>query len=218
MARCEVNYDNLHEFYNSRYKTDYLETCEALELMRVKDILKEVPIHVSTILDYGCGRGRWINLLLDIFPNAEITGVDISDGAIKKAEEIFPSYRFYSFDGETAPFDNDSFDLIFCYHVLEHVYDFKKNIQDLCRLVKKKGYICVILPCGNEGSFEERVVGLIRGGKEKSIKDEIRFFYEDSGHFRRMKSEEVIKSFKINNVSLQKDFYGDQLWGAIYWQ
>lgn len=38
------------------------------------------------------------------------------------------------------PFDNESFDIIFCNHVLEHIEDDKKAMSELYRVLKKGGF------------------------------------------------------------------------------
>ena len=42
----------------------------------------------SNILDIGCGTGRLLRNISKLFPDAYLTGVDISDSMIKSAREI----------------------------------------------------------------------------------------------------------------------------------
>lgn len=217
MNKSEINKDNIIDYYNERYGGTYREDQKGLELYRVKQIVNEIPTDIENILDYGCGQGIWIKVLSGKFLNPNIYGIDISEKAVELAKFNFPQYNFSSFNGETAPFDDNSFELIYSYHVLEHVYDIQKTILDISRLVKKDGYLLIILPCGNDNSLEERVTRLIQNGKETSTVGGRRFFYEDPGHLRRMKSEELIKSFSQYNINIYKEFYSNQFWGAIGW-
>ena len=171
---------------------------------RLKDVLEEIPINPKKILDYGCGQGGWIQLLSDKYPCAEITGIDISTNGIATASKLFPSHKFFLFDGEKAPFPNNSFDLIFSYHVLDAVWDLNKSVFDLTRLLKKGGFLCVVIPCGNESSFEEKFTRLVQGGKEKSCDGYERFFYSYEGNIRRMKSTEVIEIFSMYNLNFAR--------------
>jgi hypothetical protein len=58
---------------------------------------------------------------------------------------------------------------------------------------------------------------LVRNGKETSRDGGERFFYEDSGHLRRMKSGELIEAFSQYNITIHNEFYSNQFWGAIGW-
>jgi hypothetical protein len=53
------------------------------------------------------------------FPSAEIVGLETSANALEHAKRDFPDFRFLLFDGLRAPFEDESFDLVFSYHVLE---------------------------------------------------------------------------------------------------
>ncbi len=44
------------------------------------------------------------------------------------------------------PFEDNSYDVIFCNHVLEHIPDDKKAMQELYRVLKPKGYAILQIP------------------------------------------------------------------------
>lgn len=215
--KLSVNENNIKQFYEERYRRDYCKKHGQLDSMKTLETLIEIPGPIETVLDYGCGQGGWSELLGEVFPDAKITGIDISEDAIAKAKERFPRNDYHPFDSKVAPFADSSFDLVFSYHVLEHVYEIENTVSDIARLVKPGGWVCLIFPCGNEGSFEESIVKLIKGGKELSVNDETRFFYEDSGHLRRMESAKVIDLFRPHGLITYKEFYANQLWGAVNW-
>jgi SAM-dependent methyltransferase len=43
-------------------------------------------------------------------------------------------------DVQAIPFDDNTFDVIFCNHILEHVNDYKKALQELYRALKPGGW------------------------------------------------------------------------------
>jgi SAM-dependent methyltransferase len=183
----------LSKFYDERYASSYMETLPRSWVRQVEDTLAEVSAPVDRLVDYGCGQGTWIPVLTERFPGVTICGIDISEQAIIKAKEKFPDYDLRVFDGSLAPFEPESFDMVFCFHALEHVTDLKRTVADLSRLVRKDGRIVAILPCGNDGSFEERLVRQIKDGREVSTDGGIRFFYEDPGHLRRLRTDELVR-------------------------
>lgn len=80
-----------------------------------------------------------------------------------KREENF-SYTATDFSGEfladkqyditDLDLPDDSFDLIICYHILEHVEDDLKAMLELCRVLKSSG-VCIIQSPFKEGDIFE---------------------------------------------------------------
>lgn len=62
----------------------------------------------------------------------------------------------------------------------------------------------LILPCGNEGSFEYEVSKHHRNGIDPG--QENRFFFEDEGHIRRLNTEQLSLLMKTWGFNLEKDF------------
>jgi 2-polyprenyl-6-hydroxyphenyl methylase/3-demethylubiquinone-9 3-methyltransferase len=55
-------------------------------------------------------------------------------------ENLTIEYRQAS--GESIPFDADSFDVVICCDVLEHVNDLEKTIHEVARVLKPSGMFC----------------------------------------------------------------------------
>ncbi len=60
----------------------------------------------------------------------------------------------FQYDITNIPLENDSFDLIICYHILEHIEDDKKAMEELQRVLKPNGK-CVIQTPFKEGNIYE---------------------------------------------------------------
>ena len=60
----------------------------------VHDLLSRVPGFPRQIVDLGCGPGTSTRMLVDRFPGAEITGVDISEPMLAVAAERAPGASF----------------------------------------------------------------------------------------------------------------------------
>lgn len=52
----------------------------------------------------------------------------------------------YKCDVQNLPFDNNSYDVVICNHVLEHVPDDKKAMQEILRVLKPGGYSILQIP------------------------------------------------------------------------
>src|SRR5690606_20358399 len=66
-------------------------------------------------------------------------------------DEFLADYRY---DITQIPLENNFFDLIICYHILEHIEDDKKAMEELCRVLKPSG-TCIIQTPYKEGSIYE---------------------------------------------------------------
>ncbi len=225
MSQILVDQESTRKLYDERYEGDYMSgdcftkwSHSGVELQRVKDTLGQIPLdQIASILDYGCGQGEWTDQLGAIFPAATVKGIDISETAIRKAGIRRPQHEFRQFDGVRAPFEGGVFDLVFSYHVLEHVLRIDHVVADMARLVRQGGFLCIIFPCGNPWSFEANLVARINGGMESGPTGEMRFFYEDPTHLRRMQSGQIIRLFGKHGARIRTELYAHQLFGAIEW-
>lgn len=52
-------------------------------------------------------------------------------------------------------YPDDSFDVIYCSHVLEHVYDDKKAMREFFRVLKPNGWAMLLVPIVCEHTFED---------------------------------------------------------------
>ena len=55
-------------------------------------------------------------------------------------------------------YPDDSFDIIFCNHVLEHVSDDRKAMRELRRVLKQNGFAILLVPITAEVTFEDPTV------------------------------------------------------------
>jgi 2-polyprenyl-6-hydroxyphenyl methylase/3-demethylubiquinone-9 3-methyltransferase len=106
----------------------------------VKNILRIDPSG-KTALDVGCGGG----ILAEEFAAAgfKVTGVDPSENSLHIAKEhaklngLNIDYRMGT--GEQLQFADNSFDVVYCCDVLEHVRDLPKCISEITRVLKPGG-------------------------------------------------------------------------------
>lgn len=129
------NMQNLSEF-GSEYYSEY-------KIEIVKNSLKNSP---KNILDFGCGDGKSCEFLSKYFPEALITGIDISPASIEEAKnKQIQNCSFMFYDGEKLPYENCSFDVIFVACVFHHIE--KQNhqylIEELKRTLKKDGKLFI---------------------------------------------------------------------------
>jgi 2-polyprenyl-3-methyl-5-hydroxy-6-metoxy-1,4-benzoquinol methylase len=96
----------------------------------------------KTILDIGCGTGE----LLHYFQKMgwKVQGVEPNESARKFAQK---NYNIPVLNEDSlAEIDEESFDIISMWHVLEHVPDLNGRMIQLKKLVKKEGILIIALP------------------------------------------------------------------------
>lgn len=97
------------------------------------------------VLDAGCGEG--LLSILAAQKGAIVTGCDISAPNIEAAQKFAAAegavVTFLEADAENIPFPDNSFDLVFSSHVLEHLPDFDKGVSEIARLTKQYAVIAV---------------------------------------------------------------------------
>jgi 2-polyprenyl-3-methyl-5-hydroxy-6-metoxy-1,4-benzoquinol methylase len=76
---------------------------------------------VKTILDVGCGAGQNLAALA-LAGRYDLTGVDLSTGALRLAKQRVPRARFLVMDAQSVAL-NARFDLVMSMGVLEHLPD-----------------------------------------------------------------------------------------------
>jgi len=94
------------------------------------------------ILDIGCGTGDFLNGLK--FNNFETIGIEPNVNARKQAIE---NYNLKVLEEkEINTLDENKFQVITLWHVLEHVYHLDERINQIKRLLSRDGILIVALP------------------------------------------------------------------------
>ena len=89
----------------------------------------------QTIFDLGCGDGYQAAVLKDKVPNVALVGCDISPAAVKRASKRMDSCYNLDIDKSDLPEENESYDLVLCIAVLEHLYDVSHALKEINRIL-----------------------------------------------------------------------------------
>lgn len=94
---------------------------DAYERRKYETTLGEVPgLPYRRILEVGCAEGVFTDVLVGRFPDAEVTGIDISTRALDRARERAGRARFVHADLLSHGLE-EGFDLVFCAETLYYV-------------------------------------------------------------------------------------------------
>lgn len=86
-----------------------------------------------SILDAGCGEGFISRMIAAEFPKARVTGLEYTAEALAAAKEMGKGIEYVQGNIMEMPFDDNSFDLICCTEVLEHLDNPDKALMELMR-------------------------------------------------------------------------------------
>jgi 2-polyprenyl-3-methyl-5-hydroxy-6-metoxy-1,4-benzoquinol methylase len=102
--------------------------------------------HGKRVLDAGCGIGYGSNMLAEAGA-AEVAGVDIAEPVIEVARQTAaPGVTFSVGDVAALEFASDSFDLVVCFEVIEHVEDADAVLDELRRVLAPDGLLVISSP------------------------------------------------------------------------
>lgn len=102
------------------------------------------------ILDIGAGVGDFLSVAKQ--DGWETIGIEPSEKA-----KVIARKKGVAFVEKTTELENNSFDVITMWHVLEHVPDLEHQIAELKRLIKQNGTILIAVP--NFNSFDANYYG-----------------------------------------------------------
>ena len=94
------------------------------------------------LLDYGCGTGDFIKILSDVKWN--VNGLEPDNGARKLAQNKVGEERVKDLS-HLQNLEKD-YDVITCWHVVEHIHDLNKTIETLKNALQPKGKLLIAVP------------------------------------------------------------------------
>ena len=143
--------------HEQRYPDDYWDgKAGSLESSRIlfhnDDYLEFLVTRVwridqpSRVVDFGCGYGRFGQMLLPLFPEGSTyTGFDQSADLIEKGRELWagsPYQAEFSVGSvHDAHFADESFDIAISQAVLMHISDATKAIREMVRVTRHGGLV-----------------------------------------------------------------------------
>jgi ubiquinone/menaquinone biosynthesis C-methylase UbiE len=92
----------------------------------------------ADILDLGCGKGDSVEFFSRLMPDTRWHGVDI-EGSPEAQSRTRSNPNIDSFDGINLPYGSDTFDIIYCQQVLEHVRHPDQLLPEVMRTLKPGG-------------------------------------------------------------------------------
>lgn len=131
----------------------------ALKLRYALQAIRDVK---GKVLEAGCGAGAMAKAIKYYRPDLEVYGCDISKKSISIAKKDPSGVNFRYGNIYKLPFENNFFDAVLVFDVLEHLEAPPAALGEIKRVLKKGGLFHSVTPC--EGSLLNLEGWLIRLG------------------------------------------------------
>lgn len=109
---------------------------------RLAIIRRYVALDGARILDVGCGLGLYVRALRRF--SSEVYGIDVAFDRVRRGAADVPNLMLAV--SEQLPFADGFFDLAILNEVIEHVFDERRTMQELARVIRPGGHAVFYAP------------------------------------------------------------------------
>jgi len=142
--RDTFHYNNIDYFEKEFLKTFFSPSSVwfVIYSKNTWELIKRLIVNSKRIVDLGCGGGTLLYNLSKI-TKAELIGVDFSIEALKLSSQKIPYAKFIQSDVCNIPLKSGSCDFVLSTMVIEHLRSDVKFINEINRILVKKGYLMI---------------------------------------------------------------------------
>ncbi|MBT7990608.1 MAG: class I SAM-dependent methyltransferase [Anaerolineae bacterium] len=119
-------------------------------------------IEFASVLDVGCGVGTLLQEIKSKYPHVELAGTEYASTGLEITQSRIPDGQFSQLDLSKSHLD-ETYDLLFCIDVLEHIDDDVSAMRNLRAMTNK--YLLAVVPIGPLFEIERERVGHVHGYK-----------------------------------------------------
>lgn len=151
--------------------------------------VKSIEPAPQRILDAGCGDGRFFKLFSEDWAG-KLWGLDRHPN-VEGLSSRYPSCAFKRGDLTNIQLPRNSFDVITCFDVLEHIPDVRAVLREFRDVLVPDGYLIVSLP--TENTFYKSMRFLLKGSASEKAGPASGPHYYNA---KQLKSEILSTGFK----------------------
>lgn len=183
------------DYYSNTYYPEgfsgrnFLKSAFSYRLPIISRFIKEG----SEVLEIGAASGDFSNILKQF--GYKVSGVELSERAVLKAKENY-NLDLFCGDLKEACFQNNKFNAIVMYHVIEHIDDPRSLLQEIKRILKIGGIAIIEVP--NPKSID--------GHLSKKLLASILDYPNHTYAFPRAVLESIIEEAGLEIIYAEKSF------------
>jgi len=143
------------KFYSTnQLAQDYIRKCVPIHINNLVSVLhnKRFNLNKKRVIDIGCGTGHCLKELKMIYPEAILSGTEISGEAIKIALTVTEGVAAIS-KCDILSIPTEQYDVVLCQQVLEHIVNVELALQNLWNMTVPGGHLLITIPDGRLDSF-----------------------------------------------------------------
>ena len=155
----KYKFHNPKKFWEDFGGEKYFNQFDSEEGKRGENIFLEKieEFNPNSIVDIGCGYGRYLKAINKVFPNIELYGVDIAESQIKKAKKYLSECNNVSLavtKNNVLPFDDNMFEMSITYGCFSAVKkgDLPFVYKEIERTTQKVGVFIEYFPLRNRNN------------------------------------------------------------------
>ena len=115
----------------------------------------------ARLLEVGSGMGHLVGDLEDTF---ETYGMDINHWAVKRSKSVVQKTQLETASAQEIPFSDNSFNVVIIKHIVEHLPDPQKAIQEIGRVTAPGGTVGNNTDCDDTNtSVFQTVIWILAG-------------------------------------------------------
>ena len=108
--------------------------------------LMRIPRNTASVLSIGCGGGIELVVMRALLPEADLVAVDFDDKVPTRVKDALGLHFFQEHFNTFLSRSERLFDLVFCNHVLEHLYEPEVTLQLIRRSLRPNASLIAGLP------------------------------------------------------------------------
>ena len=146
--------DNVNKFYGDKQlATAYIKNNVPIHVKNLVSILQKKKFNLNNkkVIDIGCGTGHCLKELQTVYPEAQLSGIEMSDEAIKIALTVAKGIPIKKTD--ILEEMSEHYDLVLCQQVLEHIAYAELALSNLWSLTAAGGFLLITVPDGRLDNF-----------------------------------------------------------------
>jgi ubiquinone/menaquinone biosynthesis C-methylase UbiE len=213
------------QVYGEFWKRFSLKELTDISLEIVKERFKKNDVDTDVFsgkaaLDIGCGSGRF-SYALKRLGCSSVVGVDYGDRGLEVANKFLEqtgetNIQFRKCDVLDLPFDDESFEVVFCHGVLHHTENLEKGVSEMLRVAQKGAFIWFYI-YGSGGIFwhsRERMPEIMKKIPQEytqAVMDIVgqppfRFIFQDNWyvpieqHTTNAKAQELLQKYGATSI------------------